>query len=119
MTTTIFDIQERNFTIIGVDAFSNGHIQYNGHVRFHGTHRGTVKMLPESKLVLERRGFIEGEINCHELEIHGHLEGSCQSSGRVIIYPGAKVSGTIRAELVVVHPGAHVNMEAHTSQTIN
>ena len=119
MTTTIFDIQEKNFSIIGIDALSDGHIYYDGHVRFHGTHKGTLLMAPGSKLVLERRGALSGEVHCHEFEIHGNFEGTCQSSDRVVIYPGAQVSGTIRAELIVIHPGAQVNMDAHTSQTIN
>ena len=114
MTTTIFDLKEKNFSLVGAQSHSEGEAYYDGHVRFHGTHQGTLKMSPESKLIIEKRGSISGEINCHELEVYGLLEGICHSSGRIIIYPGGKVSGKIHAESLIIYPGAMVNIEGHT-----
>ena len=117
--TTIFDLQEKNFSIVGLNARSTGEVYYDGHVRFHAIHQGKLEMGPESKLIIERYGSVFGELFCEDLEIYGCFDGVCQSSGRVVIYPGAQVSGEIHAETLVVYPGAQVNVEGHTAQTMN
>ena len=119
MTTTIFDLKEKNFSIIGVNSKSEGKIFYNGHVRFYAEHQGELKMAANSKLIIERYGLISGKLYCHELGIYGQFDGHCHSSAWVIIYPGAKVSGVIHAESLIIYPGAQVNIEGHTAQTIN
>ncbi|MCY4644192.1 MAG: polymer-forming cytoskeletal protein [Bacteriovoracales bacterium] len=119
MTTTIFDLKEKNFSIVGADSRLTGDIYYSGHVRFYAAHEGKLQMSPESKLIIERRGSVSGDLHCHELEIHGIFKGVCRSSGRVIIFPGARVFGEIHAESIIVYPGAQIDMEGHTAQTIN
>ena len=119
MTTTIFDLKEKNFSIIGVNSRSKGDIYFESYVRFHAHHEGRVEMSEKSKLIIERDGSISGEISCYDLEIHGQLKGTCKSSGRVTIYPGATVSGDIQAESIIIYPGADIDIEGHTTQTIN
>ena len=119
MTTTIFDLKEKNFSIIGVNSKSKGEIFYHGHVRFHAEHQGKLEMAPDGKLIIERYGAISGELHCSELEIYGRFAGTCHSSKRVIIYPGSNVAGEIYAESIIIYPGAQVNIEGHTAQTIN
>ena len=119
MTVTVFDLKLKNFSIIGANSSSQGDAYYEGIVRFHATHEGKLQMAPQSKLTIERQGMISGELHCHELEIHGQFSGVCHSSARIIIYPGAQVSGKIYAKSIVVYPGAQVNMEGHTERTLS
>ena len=117
MGTTVFDLKEKNFSSIGAKSKSEGQVFYTGHVRFYAKHTGQLEMGPDSKLIIEREGSVSGEIQCDDLEVYGCLEGICHSSGRVIIYPGAMVSGEIHAKSLVVYPGSYLNIEGHTTQS--
>ena len=81
--------------------------------------KASLKWTLIANLLLNDMALFQGELYCHELEVHGHFKGLCRSSGRIIIYPGANVSGEIHAESIIIYPGAQVNIEGHTAQTIN
>ncbi len=56
-----------------------------------------------------------GNINCHNIEIHGQFEGTLKASGLVAIFPPASVTGDIQSEQLVVYPGAILNINGHTT----
>lgn len=118
MTTTIFDLKEKNFSIIGINSKSKGDLYFEGYVRFYAHHEGVVEMAEKAKLIIEKDGSIEGDISCYDLEVYGQLKGTCQSLGQVTVYPGAIVSGDIQAESLVIYPGSDINIKGHTTQTI-
>ena len=107
-------IKHQEFTHIGQNSKLHGSFHFQGKTQLEGAIIGEIHMLYQSPLILGIDSKVEGKIFCHNLEIYGVIEADIESSGKVVIYPSAEVSGTIKAKSIEVLPGAEVNMAAHT-----
>jgi cytoskeletal protein CcmA (bactofilin family) len=59
--------------------------------------------------VVDKSGFLEGNIHSAHAIIIGRIEGSVYATGRVEIYPGAIVNGDVTYSQINVHSDAKVN----------
>lgn len=108
------DFKNLNFTIIGNDCNLHGEFHFLGDTIISSRLEGKLSIMDESKLILERKSIVEGEILCHDCEVYGDFRGKILSKGTVSIKSGATVKGTVDAKQLQVSPGSHVEIEGNT-----
>lgn len=113
---TYIDIPGQKFSLFGQGSRMSGTFKLLGHTRLWSHIEGEIQMQDDSDLCIESEGRVEGTIVCGNLEIYGEVKGEIRSSGKLVIYPTARVQGQIQAANMVIHPGALVNMDGHTLQ---
>ena len=104
--------QEKDFTFIGTRTLIEGILKLSGKTHINGHISGELHIEDKSLLTFETYSSFKGDVFCHDLEVYGNLDGSIQATGKVIIYPPAKVSGKIKSENLVIYPGAQVEIKA-------
>ena len=113
---TSLDLQQQSLSLLGKNSQFEGVFRFNGPARISGQLNGELVMEGEYGLIIETGGFFEGNIQCHEVEIHGRFKGTLDSHQKVVIFPLADVSGHIRTKNLIIHPGALVNIDGKTLQ---
>jgi cytoskeletal protein CcmA (bactofilin family) len=108
------NLRNQDFSFLGKGSVIKGDFTLNGPTKIAAQIEGDLQMHGKSSLTIERSGIFLGNIKCHDLEIFGVFEGSVSSSGKVVIYPPAKITGEIKAKDFIVHPGAILNIKGHT-----
>ncbi len=114
----IYDLTEKNFSIFSKTAVIKGDVCAEGDFRFAGQLEGKLEN-KNGCLVIERTAFVSGEVKADKLEIFGTVQGSIECDGNIVIFPSAVIEGTIKAKTLTIFPGAIVNIEGHTTLTIN
>lgn len=109
-------IQSQSFTVLGKSTFVSGIFNFEGPAHIHGKLEGTINANTSEKVVLEIGSSTNANIHCGELEIYGEFNGEIKSSGLVILYPTAIVTGKIIAKSIEIFPGATVNINGHTDE---
>lgn len=105
------------FTLIGKDCEYTGDIKTKGDTIFNGKVKGSITVMDNSKIVIERDAYIEGNIYCKDIEVFGIVNGSINSAGSLTIRSNAKVFGNIHAQKMSIYPGAVLNIEGHAEST--
>lgn len=111
-------IENQEFTYIGKATSLNGKFEFNGSTHLQGYLSGDIVVGNNSKLVLEISSKTLAHIKCVDLDIYGEFEGEIRSSGRVTIYPTAIVEGVIISKAIEILPGATVNINGHTEESL-
>ena len=109
------DFHEFYYNVLGAKSRINGDLILSGDAIITSEIHGTLEMLNEGKLVLERGSFVKGKISAFDLEIFGTVEGDIVCSGLVSIRASAQVTGTIKSGRLVVYPGAILEMSTVAS----
>ncbi|GKH47271.1 MULTISPECIES: bactofilin family protein [Anaerotruncus] len=60
----------------------------------------------ERRSIIGARARLRGNIACPALEVYGEVAGEISAEGTVLLHPGARVTGSLRAGQVVLRPGA-------------
>ena len=71
-----------------------------------GVRSGTGNVHQLGKAKRHRRARLRGNIACPALEVYGEVAGEISAEGTVLLHPGARVTGSLRAGQVVLRPGA-------------
>lgn len=108
------NIKNQDFSFLGKGSTLCGEFVLGGTTHLQSKVEGKITMSNDSNLVIEFDAVVKGELNGSNIEIYGQFEGNINSTGKVIIYPPAKVRGNIQAKSLEIHPGAQVNFDAHT-----
>lgn len=108
------NIQNLNFNFLGTDTRFKGTLYLSGVSKISSYVEGELIVDDLSDLSLEPGGQIIGKVNCHNFKISGKFTGKIKSSGNVIIYPQACVTGEIISSNLLIHRGAHVEIKGHT-----
>ncbi len=111
----LLSIKDQNFSYLGKGSKITGQFQLSGSTRISCHIDGDISMLDESDLYIEPAASFIGNINCHNIEIHGQFEGTLKASGLVSIFPPASVTGDIQSESLEIYPGAILNINGQTS----
>ena len=111
------NIKSLEFTLLGKECNLKGDFSFNGHTRIAGHLEGEISLEDDSILCIESTGSIEGSIKCQDLEIYGQFNGDIKSSGKVTIFPPARVYGSLRAKNLEVYPGAILNLDGFTDDS--
>ncbi len=111
----IISIEEQEFTLIGKKTRLNGVFNFSGLTHIAGDIEGDIHIRDKSLLTIEETSTIQGKIHCKDLKVFGKIKGEIISSGKVEIFPSGKLSGLIKSQNLVIHPGAMVNIDGHTT----
>ncbi|WP_372654956.1 polymer-forming cytoskeletal protein [Halobacteriovorax sp.] len=111
----IISIEEQEFTLIGKNTRLNGIFNFSGLTHIAGSLEGDVHIKDQSLLTIEETSRIEGKINCADLKVFGTIKGEIISTGKVEIFPSGSLSGVIKSQHLVIHPGAIMNIDGHTT----
>ncbi len=107
----INDFKTSRFNIVGDGSSIKGELHLCGQSSIAGHVEGRILAAEGSRLVIEKTSVIVGEIHGHDVEVHGRFEGELKTLGTLTLKPGCIVSGTIKANRLVVYPGAVLNSE--------
>lgn len=106
------DFRDFNYNVLGASSSFKGDIVFSGDCIVNSHIEGSIEVLDQGKLILERGSFVKGKIKAKELEIFGTVEGEIDCSGLVSIRSSAQVIGQIKSGRLVIYPGAVVEMNA-------
>ncbi len=107
-------IKHLEFTHIGQSSKLSGNLKFSGKTQIEGLIEGEIHMLMNATLILGIDSNVVGRVFCHDIDIYGEINGEIDASGKVVIYPTAKINGNIKAKSLEILPGAEVNMSGHT-----
>lgn len=93
-----------------------GELQFVGPAIMNGRLEGAIRSL--RKIVVGSIGWIKGQLECGECEVHGKVYGDIKIEGTLTIVPNAVCRGNIHAGALEIHPGADVKATINVHQTI-
>jgi cytoskeletal protein CcmA (bactofilin family) len=111
------DFRQFHYNVLGTNSRVIGDLILSGDAIITSTIEGSIEVLDQGKLVLERGSFVKGKIKAIDLEIFGKVEGDIECSGLVSIRSSAEVSGSIKSSRLVIYPGAIVEMKASSQES--
>jgi len=90
--------------LINSGTIITGEINSNGDVRTDGQLKGTINT--KGKVVIGKKGKVEGEINCSNADISGEVNAKTNVSQLLSLKATAKFSGDIVINKLAIEPGA-------------
>jgi cytoskeletal protein CcmA (bactofilin family) len=98
-------------TVLGPGSCVEGDFSFAGGMHLDGTIHGNVTGAPDTRatLVVSQSGRIEGNVTVENLVLDGTIIGDVHVCNRVELAPGARVTGTVRYQLLEMAMGAEVN----------
>ena len=111
------DFRQFHYNILGTNSRVKGDLTLSGDAIITSHIEGSIEVLDQGKLILERGSFIRGKIKAIDLEIFGKVEGDIECSGLVSIRSSAEVTGSIKSSRLVIYPGAIVEMKASSQES--
>ena len=94
-------------SVIAVGTVIKGDFSTTENLRVDGTIIGNVKC--EKRLVVGKKGMINGQVEAAELGIDGSIMGDIISKGSITLGPSTKAEGKITAKILTVEEGAIFN----------
>jgi cytoskeletal protein CcmA (bactofilin family) len=112
------DFKGLNFTILGEGSKLKGEFEFSGELTISSEIDGKIVMRDNGKVVIERNGNVTGSIYCDTIEIFGNFSGNIKAESKVIIRSSGKLNGHILSGELAIYPGALVNIEGHTKDSL-
>lgn len=110
------DFKAINFSVLGKGCEYEGDLRLRGDATVNCKVLGSISIMDDSKLVIEREAYVEGSIYCKDVEIFGEVNGSIIASGSMVVRSSGKVSGKIAAGSMSIYPGAILNIEGSAEE---
>ena len=114
--TELIPLKEQDYSFLSKGSQLKGEIRLKGISRLACSLEGELFMDDQKTLTIESSGVVKGSLHCHDLEVHGQVEGEINSSGKVTLFPSARVKLHVKAKNLIIYPGAVVNMTAQTTE---
>lgn len=102
------------FTLLGKNCEYDGDIRVKGETIINCYLKGSVTMLDDSKITIERDAVVEGNIYCKDIEVFGTVNGAINANGSLTVRSNAKIFGNVHSEKLSIYPGAILNIEGHS-----
>ena len=112
------DFKDFHYNVLGAKSRITGDLFLAGDAIINSTIEGSIEVVGQGKLILERGSFVKGKIKAIDLEIFGSVDGEIECSGLVSIRSSAEVKGQIKSGRLVIYPGAVVEMTASSQDEI-
>ena len=107
----IQDFKTARFNIVGFGSKLKGEMHLSGRSSLSGEFEGEIIASEGADLIIEKTAQVMGSIKAYNVEIHGQFKGEIVAMGTLSIRPGSLVTGQLRAQRLVIYPGAHVDSE--------
>lgn len=112
------DFKDFHYNVLGVKSHIKGDLTLSGDTIVNSVIEGNLEIQNHGKLVLERGSVVRGKIKAIDLEIFGEVHGEIDCSGLVSIRSSAQVQAKIKSARLVIYPGAVVEMDASSQETV-
>ena len=109
------DLKHQDFSFFGKDSKLNGEFCLAGTTHIAAELEGNLYMENNAPLYIDRSGSFKGNIECHDIEVHGQIDGSIKSTGKIVVHPSAHIEGKITSKHLIIFPGANINVDGHTA----
>lgn len=96
--------KEQEITQIGSTVTIKGDISGKSDVRVAGTVNGSINI--EGELIIERSGFVEGEIKSTNAVVAGSVKGNIECTEKLILENTSKFVGNIKTKHLIIQEGA-------------
>ena len=96
--------KEQEITQIGHSVTIKGDISGKSDVRVAGTINGSISI--EGELIIERQGFVEGEIKTNSAVVAGSVKGNIDCTEKLILESSSQFVGNIKTKLLIIQEGA-------------
>lgn len=96
--------KEQEITQIGHSVTIKGDISGKSDVRVAGTVNGSIAI--EGELIIERQGYVEGEIKTNSAVVAGSVKGNIDCSEKLILESNSQFVGNIKTKLLIIQEGA-------------
>ena len=96
--------KEQEITQIGHSVTIKGDISGNSDVRVAGNINGSISI--EGELIVERQGYVEGEIKTTTAVIAGSVKGNIDCSDKLILESSSQYEGNIKTKRLIIQEGA-------------
>lgn len=110
------DFKDFNYNVLGTKSQIIGNLILCGDSIINSSIEGSIEVMEQGKLILERGSYVKGSIKAIDLEIFGIVEGIIHCSGTVSIRSSGQVQGEIHSGKLVIYPGAIVEMTARSEE---
>jgi len=94
----------QSINIISEGTKIKGDILVNGDIRIDGELMGNIAA--KGRLVIGPNGKVEGQINCNNIEISGHVKGKITATELLTMKSTSKIVGDIIVGKLAVEPGS-------------
>ncbi len=108
------EIKDLNFCFLGKNSVITGELLLNGPSHIACRVEGNVVIENDSKVQIEPTAYVLGKIECHDIDVYGHVKGNIKSTGTLRLFPSAKVEGEIASKSLIIKPGAMLNVSGKT-----
>lgn len=98
--------KEQFTALLGAGTEYQGQLTFQGTVRIDGRFTGDINS--EGKLILGKEAVVQGNINVHEVVVHGTLIGEISIYKRTTLHRTAKVTGNLATPLLTMEEGANL-----------
>lgn len=98
---------EEKVAFFGEEVQLYGFIQTIDPLRISGRLEGSI--FSRSRVILESNSSVQGDINCHDAEIHGRVIGDLDVKGALRLKGQAAVDGDVAAARIQVDDGVSLN----------
>lgn len=108
--------KEQEITQIGHSVTIKGDIIGKSDVRVAGNVNGSIAI--EGELIIERQGYVEGEIKTNSAVVAGSVKGNIDCTEKLILESNSQFVGNIKTKLLIIQEGAvfQGNCQMGTSQ---
>ncbi|MCQ2124000.1 MAG: polymer-forming cytoskeletal protein [Fibrobacter sp.] len=96
--------KEQEITQIGHSVTIKGDIIGKSDVRVAGNVNGSIAI--EGELIIERQGYVEGEIKTNSAVVAGSVKGNIDCSEKLILESNSQFVGNIKTKLLIIQEGA-------------
>lgn len=96
--------KEQFTALLGAGTEYQGQLSFQGTVRIDGKFTGDITS--EGKLILGKDAVVQGNINVHEVVVHGTLNGEISVARRTILHKTARITGNVATPLLTMEEGA-------------
>ncbi|MCQ2102248.1 MAG: polymer-forming cytoskeletal protein [Fibrobacter sp.] len=96
--------KEQEITQIGHSVTIRGDISGKSDVRVAGNINGSISI--EGELIIEKQGYIEGEIKTTSAVVAGSVKGNIDCSEKLILESSSQFVGNIKTKQLIIQEGA-------------
>lgn len=97
-------VKEQEITQIGHSVTIKGDISGKSDVRVAGNINGSIAI--EGELIIEKQGYIEGEVKTTSAVVAGSVKGNIDCSEKLILESSSQFVGNIKTKLLIIQEGA-------------
>ena len=95
---------EQEITQIGNGVTLKGDVTVKSYFRVAGNIVGSVSI--EGEIIIERQGYVEGEIKTTSAVIAGSVKGNIDCSEKLVLESSSKFVGNIKTKQLIIQEGA-------------